>query len=520
LFLGREEINLRAFGFFLFLIGLLIAPGSAIASSSSANLPLNSFVYADLDKLSGLGFIDSSMQGMRPFTRLEAARLVAEARRQAGGKKAQPVVRQMLRRLEFELREQLMELHVLEGEAPASYIKPLRNLEVSYIHQDGEPSTYPRTNASQFSLNTNNSGVDYDDQNNGQLTFSSEARFAGFFLLELRPTLLVREEQGTDLELLEGRAALSLGSFEISVGRQSLWWGQGRHGSLVLTNNAKPLDMLRITNPSPILLPWIFESLGPFRFDVFWSKLEKDRVVSELYFAGLRFDFKPVPWFELGASRTVIFGGKGRPSIGWDEFLTILGGKNLSGGEDTSNSIAALDARLRLPFLWGAEIYGEWGGEDEAGHWISNHAWLAGMYLPRIDPSGRASLRIEYADLSRIPENAPAWYRHGTFRSGYTYEGKILGHHVGGAAKDIFSEFRVILPYDLDFSLSFDLEKRGYDQPVVEDHRELGVDLNWSFKQNLVLDFLYRFDQVSNFDYIPSNDQDFHFSRVGMNFSW
>jgi len=515
LFLGREEINLRAFGFFLFLIGLLIAPGSAIASSSSANLPLNSFVYADLDKLSGLGFIDSSMQGMRPFTRLEAARLVAEARRQAGGKKAQPVVRQMLRRLEFELREQLMELHVLEGEAPASYIKPLRNLEVSYIHQDGEPSTYPRTNASQFSLNTNNSGVDYDDQNNGQLTFSSEARFAGFFLLELRPTLLVREEQGTDLELLEGRAALSLGSFEISVGRQSLWWGQGRHGSLVLTNNAKPLDMLRITNPSPILLPWIFESLGPFRFDVFWSKLEKDRVVAEPYFAGLRFDIKPFPWFELGASRTVVFGGKGRPSIGWDEFLTILGGKNLSGGKDTSNSIAALDARLRLPFLWGAEIYGEIGGEDEAGHFFSKDAYVYGLFLPQLEPTGRLSLRVESADLS-----SPVWYRHSQFQSGYTYEGKILGHHIGGAGKDFYSELRVRLPQNITLSLSLDMAKRGYDQPLLEEHLESGFGLSWLLNQNLDLDFLYRFDQISNFNFISGNDRDFHFSRVGMNFSW
>ena len=71
---------------------------------------------------------------------------------------------------------------------------------------------------------------------------------------------------------------LGLGSLEFSIGRQSLWWGQGRHGSLVLTNNAEPLDMIRLTNPNPILLPWVFKYLGPFRFDLFLTELEESRV--------------------------------------------------------------------------------------------------------------------------------------------------------------------------------------------------------------------------------------------------
>jgi len=511
---------LKLFGLTLIFVGLFIAPCPVFGSASSANLPLDSPVYSDLDKLSGLGLIDSSLQGMRPYTRLEAARQVAEARGHATAGDATAVVRQILRRLETELHDQLVELHVLVGEAPDTYFKPLRSVEISYLHQDGEASAIPRTNAHQIALNYNNFGIDYDNHNNGQLTLSSEARIARFFLLDIRPTLEIRDQEGTNLQLLEGRAALQLGSFEVSVGRQSLWWGQGRHGSLVLTNNAEPLDMLRFTNPAPVLLPWVFEYLGPFRFDLFWSRLESDRVVPKPYFAGLRFNFKPLPWFEIGASRTIMFGGKGRPKIGWDEFLTILGGKNLRGGVDTSNSVAALDARLRLPCLWGTEIYGEYGGEDEAGHFLANDAWLAGVFLPKVEPTGRASLRLEYADLSRIDNNSPVWYRHGIYRSGYTYQGKIMGHHAGGAAKDIYSELRIYLPRDLTLCLNFDSEKRGYDQPVLEEHLEPGLGLIWQMNQNTRVEFIYRFDQVNNYNYRDGNDQDFHVSRVGLTFNW
>lgn len=506
---------MKLFGFLLICVGLLAAPCSAYASASSANIPLNSSIYQDLEKLAGLGLIDSSLQAIRPYTYLEAARQVAEARSQVDSGETLPVALELLHRLENALHDQLVELHVLDGAAPDSYLKPLRSLELAYVYQDGEPTAYPRTDARQFPLNTNNFGIDYDNRQNGQLTFTSEARLARFFLLEARPLLAVREQEGTDLRLLEGRVALGLGPFEISVGRQSLWWGQGRHGSLVLTDNAEPLDMLRITNPSPVILPWVFKFLGPFRFDVFWSKLEKDRVVARPYFAGLRFEVKPVPWFELGASRTVIFGGDGRPSVGWEDFLTILGGKNLSGGSDTSNSLAALDLRLKVPFLAGAEFYGELGGEDEANHFFSKDAWIIGAYLPRLEPTGRLSLRLEYADLSNS-----VWYRHSQYRSGYTFEEKILGHQVGGAAKDYYSELRVLFPADIALDLSLDFENRGYDQAVKEKHVEPGMGVEWQVRSDLSLSANYTYDQVENFGFVAGTDRTFHKGEVSLRTTW
>jgi len=505
------------------LLFLLLSTSIAFASPS-AGIPLDSWIYPALDKLAGFGLIDSALQGDRPFSRIEAARLTAEGLAKAEAIQPPPVVGEILRRLESELRESLEEVR---GGTNGGYFKPVREFRLDAVFQDGDPSVIAGKrfgsgadliDARQFALNTNNYGIEYEEDVTGQAILETEARLGRYLLINWRPLVLF-DGEGASLTTLQGTAALGLGPVEISVGRQSLWWGQGRHGSLILTNNAKPLDMVRITNPTPVLLPWVLKYLGPFRFDAFWSKLEEDRVVPEPYFSGLRLSFKPLPWFEFGGSRTVMFGGQGRPDVGWDDFITILGGKNLSGDEDNSNNVAALDARIRIPFLWNAEVYGEWGREDEAGGFIANKSWLAGLYLPQLEPSSRLSLRAEYADLSHIDDNSPVWYRHGIYRSGYTYEGNILGHHAGGGAKDYYLALTAWLPAGA-LTLECDYEERGYDQPIREKHLQPGMEALWDLNDTISLELKYALDQVENFGYEEGEDRTFHFGMLGVKGVW
>lgn len=504
-----------------FLIVLSVGmPLSSLAAVTSSPIPLDSWVYPALDKLSGLGLVDSALLGSRPYTRLEAARQVDEALSASERISALPVALELLHQLQSELSESLAELH---GEVGSSgYLKPVRQLNFNYIYRNGADSRIAGNGveAQQFALTYNNDGISYADGSSAQLRLLGDARIGGLIQFNWEPLLLSSSDDSFDLQWRHVRAAIGLGAFELSIGRQSLWWGQGHHGSLVLTNNAKPFDMIRITNPSPILLPWVLKYLGPFHLDIFWSKMEKNRAVPEPYFAGMRVNFKPLPWAEIGASRGVMFGGEGRPDVGWQDFLTILGGKNLVGGEDTSNSVAAIDARLRLPFLAGTEIYGEYGGEDEAGHFLAASAWLAGIYLPKVEPSGRLSLRLEYADLKKIDNLAPPWYRHGIYHSGYTYEGRILGHHVGGAADDLFVEAELLLRSNIRLSLNLDLESRGVDQPVTEEHKQIQLAADWSLSHHLSLNLSFGYDQVENANYEDNNNQDFSFTTFGVQGHW
>lgn len=508
---------------------------SSYYSWTSASIPLDSWVYPALDKLAGFGLIDSAIQGSRPYTRMEAARQTHESLTNLARRHAPPVAMQLVRRLMDELNQQMVEIGVLEGIPAATYVKPLGDWYIEFIDKNGEDSHYvaqgvrnpnSRVKANQYSLNYNNFGIDYEDGQNSRLTLESEARLGTRVLLNLRPILQFNDtsQSGNDsssVKLLQGTVAFGVGPLELSVGRQSLWWGQGRHGALVLTNNAEPLDMVRLTNPNPVLLPWIFEALGPFRFDMFLSELEDSRVVPNPYFGGLRIEFKPFPWLSLGGSRAVIFGGDGRPKIGLSDFLTIIGGENLGKSEDTSNSVAAIDARLKIPALWGLELYGEMGGEDQADllgfiPFISNKAYLAGVYFPQIEPTGRVSLRLEYADLSHLDDNSGTWYRHAIYQSGYTYRKQIMGHHAGGGSEDIFAELEVLFPRNISMKISYDYEKRGSDQPVEELHRQSSVSLRWDIRPEIFLQAGWKHDAVKNFDYIAGQDEDFYLTELAI----
>ncbi len=57
---------------FLFLTSTSIA-------KVSVNVPLGHWSYGAIDKLKGLGLIQSEIRGTRPWTRLETARLILEA---------------------------------------------------------------------------------------------------------------------------------------------------------------------------------------------------------------------------------------------------------------------------------------------------------------------------------------------------------------------------------------------------------------------------------------------------------
>lgn len=499
--------NFLLLSFFFCLLSL--SPLSAIALTPTPLVPLDSWVYPALERLGTLHLIDSALMGSRPWTRSECARLIAEATASAERLTISSAAGEVLRRLQAEFRVDVEEV----SSNAKDYLKPLRSMSFAAIYREGESATIPGSNvtAKQFSLVENNRGREYREGGNLMWVVSGDLRF-GPLLLEWRPEFFAtsggREEAHSSLQ--EGRVALGLGMVELSCGRQSLWWGQGRHGTLLLTSNAEPLTMVRLNNPSPLPLPLI----GPLRFDLFWSRLEAERQIAKPYFAGLRLNFKPHPRLEIGAARTVIFGGEGQPDVRTREFVTILSGKNLTGGEDTSNQLAALDLRLSLPLFRGVDLYGEYGGEDEAGAFIANRAWLAGLYLPELTSSGRLALRFEYANLAHIDDNSPMWYRHGIYRDGYTRKGRILGHHAGGGSKDLLVEGEWLFSPRLSASAGVDLEERGSDQPVQEKHTAPFIEVAWKPQGNWSLTTRYAFDQIKSYNFSAPDNRTLQFASL------
>lgn len=491
-------------GLVLALLIITVLSWPAQTQAASGNVPLHSDIYRSLDLLTSRGLLRSHLSGTRPITWGEAYRLLDEVKdrirvQEGEGQEIALAVRDTVRNLEKKIYDRFEGL-ARAGSGPVYAAVHEPAIKIEYIK--GDPSLIPGIHSSQHALVYNNGGIDPDEGTSASITAEAEGALDPFYL-QLYPRLTTSEE---DREFIH-RGSLRIGGLagmELIAAKENLWWGQGAHGGLFLTNNAAPLPMIHLSTPHPSILPWIFKYLGPFRFELFFSELEEDRTVPEPYFVGVRTNFRPAYALEIGMSMMVMAGGEGRPDISFGDLFDILFGEN-DINNDRSNKIAGFDLRLNLP---GYQVYMEFGGEDEAGYLPSKMAGLIGFYYPRL--TGSLDFRLEYADLAYTEEIAGVWYRHGTYKDGYTYKGKLLGHHVGGAGRDLFTEITFGVGERGRGRVGVDFEQRGvHTQPSVEQHMQISA--GWEGPLSLGshdwdLDFKIAVDQVTNKDYVSGED--------------
>lgn len=237
------------------------------------------------------------------------------------------------------------------------------------------------------------------------------------------------------------------GNWLFSANQMDRWWGPGRDGSLILSNNARPMAAVSVDRfrSLPVDLP-VLRWLGPWRFTGFLGLGEDDRPdVARPAFMGMRLSFKPAPIFEFGMSRTAQFCGKGRRCnietfgrvlIGQDN----LGRRGLADPDDEpGNQMAGFDIRIVSPFrALPIAIYGQEIGEDNSSTGIPERylALFGGESWLMFDSGSIVRARVEYAntkvkwyDGDIEPDNA---YRQGIFFAGYRHRGRSIGHTTDG----------------------------------------------------------------------------------------
>ena len=568
----RESAGFNWARWWICLVALLVTlPGLTAGSRdalafTSNNVPLDNWSYEALDKLAGFGLIHSDIHGTRPYSRLEVARLVNEALNCKEEQKLQlpPLIEHLLKRFQREFKEELTVYGRGRDDEPAALVfKPIEEARTRYVYSEGQPRDFLNVNGGvkQYPLAPggivategtplvyNNDGVVYGKGNNFSLQFASSFELWDVFSGYVEPIMIERENatggritggnpftvgslSNTDLELLKGYAKFNpFDFFEAEFGRDSMWWGQGYSGTLILTNNAAPLDMLKFSNPTPALLPWYFSYLGPFKYSVFCALLEDDRDFPRTRFAGTRVDFKPIPDLEIGLSHTFMFGGEGGPSSGGAlEFLKLAGLTEFSTGNQ--HHMVALDFRYRMPFLWNTEFYGEWGGND-AGlkpnireFLVQDIGYLLGIYIPKVTPDGCTDLRIEYTD--NVNEGGPGskingmWYTHGVYTTGVTYDGLILGDHIGPDARDALMRVSRYLRDNLKAGLNIEYTERGANLgQAVERVYQTSTDLTWDINAALSAMVRYGWADVENFDLVKGDTRQDNLLMVELKYTF
>lgn len=435
----------------------------------SPYVPLDvAWIYDSFDRLAALGVAPSAFAGLRPWTRDECARLIRAAEDLAADADAQrnAEARRHLDPLRAEFARELREDHNKEPFVVTVDSLYLRGTGVGgvplndgYHYGQTQYNDYGRPLREGLNLTAGFDGYAIA----GAWTFYVRAEFqhapsAGPLSDDVRIHNAIAD--GTPIEaaqpfarvnrvrLLDAYAAYNFRDWQLSFGKQSLWWGQAKEGSLLFSNNAEPFPMVRLSRVRPAVLPWILHYLGPFRAEVFFGQLDGHRYVrtsTALYGPGLsrqplihggRLAFKPTANLEFGVGVTTVFAGPG-VKFNARTFLSSLGFSNAIPGEpnDPGDRRSSFDFKYRLPGLRNrAVLYADAMTEDELSPiaYPRRSAFNAGLYLARLPHLPRMDLRLEgvYTDLPGL-RAAGSYYFNNRYLNGYTNEGNLMGHWIG-----------------------------------------------------------------------------------------
>jgi hypothetical protein len=251
--------------------------------------------------------------------------------------------------------------------------------------------------------------------------------------------------------LLDTYLGLTLGNWQFSFGKNSLWWGPSDSGTMLFSNNAAPLNnMFTVDRVSPFRLPWLFRYLGDIRVEAFIGHMTGlpfqttiytgataptfigqygKNLHPEPFLSGGKISLKLTPNFEFGMAKTTVYGGPGNP-LNITTFLDSNFGRHYQ-GDVLGDGRTSADFSYRLPGLrnW-LTLYGETLSEDEPSPipYMRRNASQGGLYLAKVPGVSKLDLRLEGGYTICIYTNAQ-------YSSGYMNDGRLIGTWIGRASQ-------------------------------------------------------------------------------------
>jgi hypothetical protein len=255
--------------------------------------------------------------------------------------------------------------------------------------------------------------------------------------LRVRVGVLGSDEAARHWTLEGTELALRAGPGEAYASVQRRHWGPSWTGSLILDAAAPAVAAVgwRKTSTTAFETPWL-AWLGPWNADFFIGGLAGHTQPAHPYLVGMRLQVQPLPSLQLGASRTLQWGGRGRDQSFSSFWRGVLGRDNQDDdSRQPGNQLAGFDARWHTSITPSQQlaIYGQITGEDEAGYLPAKNMKLAGVEWGMQGSGHSLRLFVERADVDAGPLGVA--YRHHIYLQGYTQDGLPLGHPAGGDTK-------------------------------------------------------------------------------------
>jgi Capsule assembly protein Wzi/PAP2 superfamily len=426
---------------------------------------LDSWVYPAIDRLAALGYIQTAYLGIRPWTRMACAQMIEEAGEHLAGVDSSDEAAKTYRELTREFEE---EHNHLDGASNLG-----ADIESIYSRETNISGPMLRDGYHFGETITNDFGRPYGRGGNFVGGVSARA-VAGPFAFYVRgeyqqapaiasdPANVLQAIADADFtlpvsnavratsrfDLLEGSVSLNFHNTQISFGKQSQWMGPGESGSLLMSDNAEPIMMVKIDSVEPFDIPLLSRVLGPARSEFFLGQLaghqfEFDKpnllgpgnITPQPYLHGTKFNFKPTPNLEFGMGFTAQFAGPGLPFT-WHNFIRTFYA-HTGTGLNPGKRLSSADFSYRVPGIrqW-LTVYGDFLVVDEYSPIGSSRASVnPGIYMPQILKLPKMEFRAEGIHEPTTTEFPSGFVYYGVdrYRSGYTNNGQLLGNWIGRA---------------------------------------------------------------------------------------
>jgi len=217
---------------------------------------------------------------------------------------------------------------------------------------------------------------------------------------------------------------------------------------MIWSDNAQPVNMVRLVNPEPIHLPSFLRIFGLVRIDQFFGRLEGHPYVPRPFEYGQKLSIKPFSFLELGFARTVTIGGQGSGNVltSSNLFKSFFGLHSNQLNSVPGDAHTEMDWTLYVPGVHNyIVLYGDAYADDDVLP-IKNppkNPWRPGIYITRFPGLPKLDLHVDSVSTEQPSNSFNAGYTGGPankgqfdywnfdYRDGYTNAGDLIGNSVG-----------------------------------------------------------------------------------------
>jgi hypothetical protein len=442
--------------------------------AGSVYIPMDSWMYPELTRLYGMGYLDTMFLGMRPWTRRSVLHMLQGSQQAivtSNDDEAQQILAKLLTELATEVPDDNRARGAVYG-LDSSYTRLMGIggpvLRDSYHLGQTINNDYGRPYQTGFNALAGASTIEEwgpfslyvrgeyqhapsaTGYSNGLATVLSTIDTIIPYAAPNRPQATIPEGPIADqnpFRLVEASLSAHLLGHEISGGKTDAWLGPAAGGSMAWSDNAENIYSFRVDRVEPLNIPWVSKVMGPLRYDFFIGSLKGHTSPNSPWVHSEMFSFRPTTNFEFGFERTIIFGGEGHAPVTLHTFL-----KGFFDANDTTNSLkysrddpgarySIFNFSYRLPFVRKyATLYLDSMAHDDVTPISAPRraAYRTGLYISQFPKLHKLDFRAE--GVTTDPGVSRSFggqfnYWEIVQKQGYTNKGFIMGDWIGREAK-------------------------------------------------------------------------------------